>query len=137
MSDLSNRVAIVMGLGIAVNGIIMLLDPAGWYSAVPGLLETGPMNPHFVRDLGAAYLAAGAALLWFGVDVRARIAAFVGAAFLSLVALVHAAEALGRDSFVSAFDLLNVIVPATIALWAVWPDDENRSRYGTNDTFRP
>lgn len=123
-----DRVAtMVLGFGIAANGVYMLAAPALWYSTAPGVLETGPMNPHFVRDVGAAYLAAGVALLWFGVDVRARAAAIAGAAFLTLHAAVHGAEALGHSSFVSAFDVLNLFIPAALAFWLAWPDSANRA----------
>ncbi len=33
--------------------------PEIWYSAVPGVPETGPANIHFIRDIGLAFLAAG------------------------------------------------------------------------------
>jgi hypothetical protein len=40
----------------------MLFDGATWYASVPGVVETGPYNPHFVQDIGAAFLVAGLAL---------------------------------------------------------------------------
>jgi hypothetical protein len=40
----------------------MLLDPAGWYALAPRVPETGPLNPHFVRDIGCAYILTGFAL---------------------------------------------------------------------------
>ncbi|HWU12376.1 MAG TPA: hypothetical protein VN157_00020, partial [Caulobacter sp.] len=49
---------------LAINGAVMLLVPAWWYPRVPGVIETGPMNDHFVRDVGAAYLACALALGW-------------------------------------------------------------------------
>ena len=59
-------VAIGLGLALAANGLLMLLDPAGWYALAPGVPETGPLNLHFVRDIGCAYILAGLALagLW-------------------------------------------------------------------------
>ena len=137
MSARWDRIAtVVLGVGIAANGVYMLMAPALWYSSAPGAPQAGPLNPHFVRDVGAAYLAAGAALLWFGLDVRARAGAIAGAAFLGLHAFVHAAEALGQDGLVSRFDLLNVILPAAIALWAVWPTDEDRCYDDDIDSVR-
>ena len=49
---------------LAANGLFMLLAPHAWYPAVPGVTETGPYNPHFVRDIGAAYLAGLASGFW-------------------------------------------------------------------------
>ena len=79
----------VLGAALAANGLFMLGDPAGWYAAIPGVTMTGPLNPHLVRDVGCAYLMAGAALAAFVVDARARPAALAGAAFLALHAFVH------------------------------------------------
>src|SRR6202050_2200078 len=79
----------VLGAALAANGLFMLGDPAGWYAAIPGVTMTGPLNPHLVRDVGCAYLTAGAALAAFVVDARARPAALAGAAFLALHAFVH------------------------------------------------
>ena len=42
------------------NGLAMLFAGLWWYGVVPGVTATGPYNPHFVRDIGAAYLVAGA-----------------------------------------------------------------------------
>jgi hypothetical protein len=46
----------VFGISLVANGVMMLAAAAGWYGAVPGVPDTGPFNPHFVRDIGAAYL---------------------------------------------------------------------------------
>jgi hypothetical protein len=35
-------VALVLGIGLAANGLIMLVVPAEWYAAVPGVVDTGP-----------------------------------------------------------------------------------------------
>jgi len=79
----------VVGLASALNGAAMLIVPELWYRLVPGVVDTGPLNGHFVRDIGCAYLTAGGALLWFCFDRRARPAALAGATFLMLHALVH------------------------------------------------
>src|ERR1700677_2366352 len=109
----------VLGAALAANGLFVLGDPAAWYAAVPGVTMTGPLNPHFVRDIGCAYLMAGATLAAFAVDARARPAALAGGAFLALHALVHLWDmASGREDlhhFVQ--DLPGVFLPPAIALW--------------------
>jgi hypothetical protein len=61
-------------------------------------LPARPLNPHFVRDIGAAYLVAGAGIVWFLRDRRARAAAMLAAAFLLAHALIHVAAAIaGRE----------------------------------------
>src|SRR5690348_14578195 len=114
-------VAIGLGLLLAANGFVMLVDPAQWYAMVPGVPETGPFNPHFVRDIGAAFVVTGVAMTWLGRDARAVPAALAGALFLTLHAFVHVADAIaGRihtDHILS--DLVTVFAPAVIALWLV------------------
>jgi hypothetical protein len=58
----------VAAAGLAANALAMLADPLGWYNTVGGVADTGPFNPHFVRDIGVAYLTcalcAAAAATW-------------------------------------------------------------------------
>src|SRR5262249_24395700 len=100
-----------------------LADPAGWYDLVPGVPDTGPLNPHFVRDIGCAYLVSGAAFAWLAFDDRARPAAIAGAAFLTLHALVHIADAIAGRAHAehAAVTIAAVFVPAAIALWLALP----------------
>jgi hypothetical protein len=101
----------------------MLAAPAAWYMAVPGVAETGPFNPHFVRDIGAAYLAAGAPLLGLAIYPAARAAAQAGAAFLTLHALVHIWDAAAGREHVHQLlvDLPAVFLPPVLAIWIVRP----------------
>ena len=55
-------VAWILGVALTVNGLAMLLAPAVWYAAVPGVSETGALNHHFIRDLGTVYIVAGLAM---------------------------------------------------------------------------
>src|SRR5262249_54954235 len=122
-TETAMRVTLAIGLGLllAANGFLMLVDPAQWYAIVPGVPETGPFNPHFVRDIGVAYVVTGVAIAWLAHDARAVPAALAGALFLTLHALVHVADAIGgrlhADHVLS--DLVTVFVPAAIALWLV------------------
>lgn len=86
---------VTLAAGLAGNGLAMLLAPATWYHAVPGVIYTGPLNTHFVRDIGAAYLCAGVGLAWRAwCGPVAAPAAWLGALFLLLHAGVHLAEVL-------------------------------------------
>jgi uncharacterized protein YjeT (DUF2065 family) len=82
-------VAWILGVALTVNGLVMLLAPAVWYAAVPGVSETGALNHHFIRDLGTVYIVAGLAMRRFALDAAARPAAQAGAAFLVMHAIVH------------------------------------------------
>jgi hypothetical protein len=86
------------GIGFGGHGLIMLAVPAIWYTNVPGVVDTGPFNGHFVRDVGATYVVCGTALLW----PAARPAARIRAAFLALHALAHLWDAAaGREAATS------------------------------------
>jgi hypothetical protein len=103
--------ALILGAGLAAKGLFMLGDPAAWYAAVPGVPMTGPLNPHFVRDIGCAYCVA-------------RAAALAGGAFLALHALVHLWDwASGREMLDHLIaDLPAVFAPPALALWLAWPN---------------
>ncbi|MFZ5728745.1 MAG: hypothetical protein A2882_05110 [Phenylobacterium sp. RIFCSPHIGHO2_01_FULL_70_10] len=107
----------LLGLGLAVNGLAMLGAPFAWYEAVPGVVKTGPFNSHFVRDVGAAYLVSGAALLVFARRPRAWPALWAAAGFLILHGGVHLFDTLcGRSTLADlAGDLPGVFGPALLA----------------------
>ncbi|WP_380878788.1 hypothetical protein ACFB49_18640 [Sphingomonas sp. DBB INV C78] len=65
--------AVLLGIGGIANGTFMLLSPANWYFAVPGVTTTGPFNQHFIRDIGLIFLLLGAALIYGAVQPSARI----------------------------------------------------------------
>ena len=55
--------ALALGLGAIASGLFMLISPANWYFAVPGVTTTGPFNQHFLRDIGLIFLLVGIAML--------------------------------------------------------------------------
>jgi len=115
---------------MAANGIAMLAAGPDWYAAVPGVTETGPFNPHFVKDIGAAYLTAGAGLVafaWRG-SLLARGAAIAGVVFLGLHGLIHLAEAVGDPDGAMHLtrDFAGVLLPPILALVAVWPASSSK-----------
>ena len=122
--------AAVVGLAMAANGIAMLLAGPAWYAAVPGVTETGPFNPHFVKDIGAAYLTAGAGLAAFAWRASAlgRGAAAAGVLFLGLHGLIHLGEAAGDPDGAMhlARAFAGVLLPPILALVAVWPASSSK-----------
>ncbi len=112
-------VAWILGLALLANGLTMLAVPVLWYDAIPGVAATGPLNPHFVRDIGAAYLVAGAALVWFANAAMALPAAQAAAAFLTVHALVHVWDfAAGREHLHQLLpDVPAVFVPPALTIW--------------------
>ena len=112
-------VSILLAITMGVNGLVMLAAGPWWYGAVPGVPETGPFNPHFVKDIGAAYLVVGAAFAWLAASATpmARGAAAAAAGFLALHAAIHLAEAAGAPAGPAdlARDFPGVILPALVA----------------------
>lgn len=105
----------------AANGVFMLADGPLWYASVPGAAHTGPYNPHFIADIGAAFLVAGAALLARAWRPRYWPAALAGAGFIGFHAMVHLIEIAGGHTETAAFDLSLIVVPAVLAAWAAFP----------------
>jgi hypothetical protein len=52
-------IAAVLAIATGLNGLAMLVAGPLWHQTVPGASETGPFNPHFAQDTGAASLVAG------------------------------------------------------------------------------
>lgn len=110
-------------LGLAANALVMLATPLDWYNAVAGVPDTGPFNPHFVRDIGVAYLTcalcAAAAARWLR---QAFTLMSVVTLFLGLHVGLHLWDiALGRlhlDHLL--IDAPGVLGPMVVTALLVW-----------------
>lgn len=126
--NLPLALAALLGVGAALNGLFMLVSPANWYFAVPGVTTTGPFNQHFVRDIGLIFLLVAIAML-VGVALPAARVALWSAAALWLAghALFHfwevAAGICGTDALVRDFPAVTLpaILTTVLAVWA-WRD---------------
>lgn len=119
MRRISQVITALLALIMGGNGLAMLFAGLWWYGVVPGVTATGPYNPHFVRDIGAAYLVVGASLAAFAVRPRAAWPAVAAAAgFLTLHAAIHVFDAAcGTKPLADvARDFGGVYLPALIAL---------------------
>lgn len=91
---MSRTLSAALAAALGLNGLVMLFAGIWWYGAVPGVVATGPYNPHFVRDIGAAYLVVGLSLAAFAWRPRAAWPALAAAAgFLTLHAAIHVFDA--------------------------------------------
>jgi hypothetical protein len=112
----------ITGATCAANAVWMLAGPMHWYRELPAAVpDTGPFNPHFVRDIGAAFLAVGVALLWAAVAGRWRPPLLaIAAIFLGGHALVHVYDtlrgALGHEHW--GIDAPGVYLPAAVICYA-------------------
>jgi hypothetical protein len=115
-------IAAILAIPTVLNGLAMLVDGPLWYESVPGASETGPFNPHFVQDIGLAFLVAGLALATRAWRPRYWPAAVAGTAFLAAHALLHLVMILRGHDHHAAFDLLAVVLPAALALYSAFPN---------------
>ena len=120
----------LFGLGNLANAAWMLVAPVHWYLNLPaGVPDFGPLNEHFVRDIGCIYLLMGAALAAAAFVPRWRVAA-VGAVtlFHLLHAVVHVVDTLrglvGAEHWV--IDVPGVYLPAAILTVLTWLIAKNR-----------
>lgn len=124
--------ATLLGLALGANGMFMLMSPANWYFAVPGVTTTGPFNQHFLRDIGLIFELLAAALLVGVARPAMRPILWTAAAFwLAGHALFHVWEVAVGICGPSALarDFPAVSLPSLIALalaaWA-WRDTASR-----------
>lgn len=108
--------------GNLVNAGWMLVDPAHWYLNLPANIPgSGPLNEHFVRDIGCIFGLVGVALAIGVFRPAARYGALlVACGFYGAHAGVHVFDS-ARGLFDSdqwKFDLIPVY-GATLLLFAV------------------
>ena len=115
---------LVLGVGCIANALWMLAGPMHWYEELPAAVpDTGPFNPHFVRDIGCAFLTIGLALVWAAWRPSLRLPLVTtSAVFLVAHAALHLYDtlrgALGHDHF--WLDLPGVYLPAALVAAAAF-----------------
>jgi len=123
---MQRSIAAIFAVLSVFNGGSMLFAGPFWYQSVPGAFETGPYNPHFVQDIGAAFLVAGLALgarAWRSPYWPAAVA---GAGFLAAHALIHLVAIITRDGHPAASDLAAIVLPSALALYSAFPNQGER-----------
>ena len=114
-------IAAILAIPTLFNGLAMLVAGPHWYESVPGVTETGPFNPHFVQDIGIAFLVSGLALAARAWRPRYWPAAMAGAVFLAAHALLHLVLIASGHAHHAVFDLLAIVLPSAIALYSAFP----------------
>jgi hypothetical protein len=123
-------IAAILAIPTLFNGLTMLVAGPFWYASVPGAAATGPFNPHFVQDIGVAFLVAGLALAARAWRPRYWPAAVAGAGFLAAHALIHLVAIIGAHDHQAGFDLVAVVLPSVFALYSAFPSPkEYRGEY--------
>jgi len=120
----ADRWPIILGFfaaGNLVNAVWMLASPAHWYLNLPANIPgTGPLNEHFVRDIGCIFLLLGMALLAGMFVRRLRLPSMVLATAYSLLhALVHVYDSarglLAPDHW--RVDVVPIYATTLLSLW--------------------
>jgi hypothetical protein len=119
-------IAAIFAVSAVLNGSMMLFAGASWYASVPGVVDTGPYNPHFVQDIGVAFLVAGLALAARAWRPMYWPAAVAGAGFLTAHALIHLVMMTAGHDHHAAFDLFAVVLPSALALYSAFPNTGER-----------
>jgi hypothetical protein len=122
----------LFGLSNLVNGVWMLASPAHWYINLPADVPgSGPLNEHFVRDIGCIFFLLGVALLASIWKRDLRVSAMVAAAAFSTAhALVHVYDQ-ARGLFTPehlGFDIGPVYVSTLLLValtWKLWRDERD------------
>lgn len=106
----------LLALLFILIAVQMLFQPEDWYKNTAGVPETGPMNAHFIRDIGAAFLMSGAAFALFAIRKISWEVVAVGAVFPGIHGGIHAYGLLVGHSHASlAVDFFGVVVPGLLA----------------------
>ncbi|MBI1239985.1 MAG: hypothetical protein GC199_11665 [Alphaproteobacteria bacterium] len=114
-------IATVIAISFLVNAVQMIATPAGWYESVPGVPGTGPLNTHFVIDIGLAYLVSATALAYAAArPAEAFLFTAFSAAWPTLHGLFHVVEwlehGLPHDSEILATEFFGTMVLPAIAI---------------------
>jgi hypothetical protein len=111
------------GAANVANGLWMMFNPAGWYVGVPAAVpDFGPLNTHFVRDIGAAYFTLGAGLVWASLRPSGRV---FGVGVATIFYVLHAAGHVldtasghvGPEHWLLDFPAIYLPTLALIAAW--------------------
>lgn len=116
--------AVLLAIVSGANGLYMITSPMGWYHAVPGVVETGPPNTHFITDIGFAYLTSMLLLLaavWR--PTQRGVLTLAAAIWPALHAGFHIVGDVSAGNFaIPATEIFGIYVPAIaqIALGVHW-----------------
>ena len=126
-------VLLILGAFHIVNGLFMLFAPGAWYVAVPGVVQSGPMNHHFIADIGLAFLASGTGLI-YGIRRGAAAFAVAGAAWPALHALLHI-RGWVQHGFptvlnVALSDTVGVVLVGVLGVIAAWMKSRKEGVFG-------
>lgn len=111
----------LFAVGNIALGSWMLWDPVHWYHNLPANIPaTGPVNEHFIRDVGCTFFVMGAVALAAANKPVLRLPAMAGiAAWYAAHAGVHVFDTMRGLLPPSQWltDLPAIYVPSALLLW--------------------
>jgi len=121
--------------GNLANGLWMLANPGHWYIHLPANVPgTGPLNEHFVRDIGCIFLLIGVALAIAVFRPRFRLTALLFAtSFYGAHALVHVYDSMrgllppGQWRYDLGPVYATTLVLIVLSVWLARSQDAGRS----------
>jgi len=110
----------IFGVGTLANGLWMLISPFTWYTKLPAAVpDTGPINFHFVHDIGVMFAVAGAGAMWCAKNLeRCAPAHLMVTGLMAGHGLVHVVEIIAGKLPPSHWliDLPSVFIPSAILI---------------------
>jgi len=120
ISDRWGIICLIFALINILHALWMLIAPKHWYENLPaGVPVYGPLNYHFIRDIGCIFFLLGIGLIFAAFYLSYRLPLFtMNTGFYFLHMLVHIHEVVSGRIRLSMFwvDLPGVYIPAIIFL---------------------
>jgi len=114
---MTRSVLFLVAAWCGVTGLWLVISPAGFHAGIAGVSETGPLNTHFFRDVGLAFVVSALAL-GLGAWLRDWLVALVGVGFPLLHGGLHLIESLHHGPHGGAGELVATVLPGLVALAA-------------------
>ena len=123
-------ILVVLAISTAALGVWAYFGPYSWYATFPGfgrhwLSQHGPYNEHFVKDIGAGFLAltvlSCAALVYVRNEAVVRTAAAVALVFGVLHLIYHVQTLHMYDTQDKILNIVALVIPVLLAVSLFMP----------------
>lgn len=85
------------------NGLWMLISASNWFQNMPvAAADTGPLNKHFIHDLGLVFLLTGVGAFWCAYKLKDCFSVHLG---VTIFIVGHA--------FIHVFEILSGALPSS------------------------
>lgn len=111
------KVLVLWGLVVfyLFTGLFLVVAPMTFYLTAPGVVDTGPFNMHFIRDVGFAFVLSSLAMA-YGLREQLKPLILFGASWLVTHGLFHLILFIGHHDHMSPTALIDVVIVVFPAL---------------------